>query len=151
MIKHYSEIEWDDERWPNFSPGEPNLACPCCGMFCMDEDYFDAIQNARTILGVPITINSGHRCAARNAHKDVGGAPNSEHLRIAFDVDIPEQRTPFQVFCALWVSGFRSFGLYYGRIHADKRCRKFWTVGNYRKTWSREDEAVIKQTIRNGR
>ena len=50
IIAHYSQIlnQWDKARWPNFSPSEYNLHCPCCGEFWYDPESFDSLQHVRS-------------------------------------------------------------------------------------------------------
>jgi hypothetical protein len=41
----------------------------------------NVLQPLRDKLGVPVRVSSGFRCRALNSHKEVRGAPNSQHLR----------------------------------------------------------------------
>jgi len=68
---------------PNFSYIE--LKCPCCGVCHMDLDCLMALQALRNEIGIPLSVNSGFRCAVHN--EKVGGKPNSYHL-IGKAVDI---------------------------------------------------------------
>ena len=118
IVKHYSRVIWDTQRWPNFSPQE--FACKHCGEFYAAPLYFDAIQKARTILGAPVRITSAHRCALHNAR--VGGAPLSEHKKIALDIQIDIRGHDLsKLKAALVQAGFNSFGYYSTFIHADQR------------------------------
>ena len=61
----------------NFSRHE--FACKCgCGEAEVSPFLIEVLQRLRDILGVPITVTSGRRCAKHNAA--VGGAKNSQHL-----------------------------------------------------------------------
>jgi len=82
----YRDVAPEIWRWDNFSPDEPNLYCPCCGEFFLDFPSMDMIQRARSELGKSIRINSAHSCGIHNAR--VGGAPLSQHKKIAFDVSV---------------------------------------------------------------
>ncbi len=113
-------------RWSNFHPDE--FACTCgCNEAYFAPDDFTAIQKLRTLNGRAIVINSAHRCAQHNA--DSGGATDSQHLRIAFDV--PWGCFTFAAKERLnnWLNqvGFYSRGLYKSFIHidTDPACR-FW-------------------------
>ena len=68
----------------NFSRHE--FACKCgCGEAEVSPFLIEVLQRLRDILGVPITVTSGRRCAAHNAA--VGGAKNSQHLQgLAADI-----------------------------------------------------------------
>ncbi len=41
----------------------------------------NVLQPLRDKLGKPIKVTSGFRCPELNAHKDIGGAKNSQHTR----------------------------------------------------------------------
>lgn len=58
---------------------EEEMACPCgCGNVHVDQFLLYLLEKARKLLGRPIVIVSGYRCAEHNAA--VGGKPNSAHL-----------------------------------------------------------------------
>lgn len=55
------------------------FACKCgCGTSTVDAELLQVITDVREHFGVPVVINSGHRCFKHNAN--VGGAANSQHL-----------------------------------------------------------------------
>jgi hypothetical protein len=107
---------WDAERWPNFSAHE--LACPCCGKMVIWAQALDAIQALRNAMGVPLTINSGHRCALHNAR--VGGAPLSQHKQLAFDVALGRHDC-MALFQHARACGFTGFGFGNSFLHLDTR------------------------------
>ena len=123
LYNHYSHVLWTPTRWPNFTPGERGLACPCCGEFYHDVEMFDAIQKARWTLLKPIRFNSGHRCGLHNAR--VGGAPLSQHKRLAFDIPL-EGHNKQDLLEALHEAGFKGFGYYQTFIHVDQGRERFW-------------------------
>lgn len=115
--------------WPDFSPAE--FACNCAGRYCggeywHDPVFLDAIQTLRTALGAPVIVNSGHRCALWNAQ--VGGAPRSEHKRIAADIRLAGH-APGSLFKEAACAGFGSFGFYRTFLHADLRPGRRWFGG----------------------
>lgn len=112
---------WDASRWPNFSPHE--LACPCCGEICVRDDALDAIQRLRTAMGVPLIIDSGHRCAIHNAM--VGGAPLSQHKTLAFDVRLAGH-DPMRLQKTARAAGFTGFGYGQTFLHVDTRPLAAW-------------------------
>ena len=134
LYRHFSEAPLDMWPWPNFLPNEYRLSCPCCGELYLDERYMDAVQKVRELLGKPVRLNSGHRCPIHNAH--VGGAPLSEHKRIAFDISIIGQDRGDLV-RACKDAGFSSFGGYQTFLHTDLRPGRRW-FGNEkaRKLWT---------------
>ncbi len=128
---HFGLAPWDDKRWPNFDRDERGVACTCCGEFFYDEEYFDALQLTRNIVGVPININSGHRCPRHNAKvSNEKDAKTSQHLEIAFDLSLTRfSKSPHVLLAAVITAGFTSIGLAKTFIHVDKRPGRFWTYG----------------------
>ena len=63
FYEHWTEAakDWDSDRWPDFAPGEKNIACPLTGNLYLDPVAFDCLQSARRLVGKPFKINSGHR------------------------------------------------------------------------------------------
>lgn len=58
------------------------------------------LERVRLILGAPVLISSGYRCAALN--KAVGGSHNSDHLKaLAADFTAPGFGSPYHVCLAL--------------------------------------------------
>lgn len=123
LYPHYTLVPVDGWRWPNFLPDEFRLACPCCGEFYLDEQSMGCIQAARRLLGKPIRLNSGHRCPIHNAH--VGGAPLSQHKKLAFDIPLMGIDRGDLVRVCL-EAGFRSFGGYQTFLHVDTRPNRRW-------------------------
>lgn len=126
LYQHYSQVPPELWKWSNFEPGEPNLHCPHCGEFYLDVVAMDCLQLTRYELGRPIHINSGHRCPIHNAR--VGGAPLSEHKRIAFDISLVGHDR-MDVLEAAKNAGFTTFGFYQTFLHADKRPGRRWWGG----------------------
>lgn len=122
---------WQAEagRWPNFAAVE--MACTCCGEVYWAPEEFDRAQNLRTALARPVSFNSTHRCWRNNAR--VGGAPKSQHKRIAFDFSLLRPAVSEAELAALqenmFAAGFGTFGLYRTFIHTDSRCGRFWISG----------------------
>lgn len=130
MLVHFSQISWNKARWPNFSPEE--FACRCCGVLNVCPDDFDAIQAVRYGLGRAIRLNSAYRCGIHNAR--VGGAPFSQHKRMAFDIDLDghDQRDLLNI-CHL--SGFTGFGFYSSFLHVDRGPSRTWATKSGRLKW----------------
>lgn len=133
LYRHYSLVPWDRDRWPNFSPSEKNLHCPCCGEFFLDPVSFDTLQTMRRYLGKPMKINSGHRCLFHNAK--VGGKPLSMHKRVAFDVSLYGHRLQ-DLLEAARKAGFHGFGYYATFLHLDMGRPRFWYTKGGLKRWN---------------
>ena len=132
IIRHHSQAEWDHGRWPNFTPQE--LACRHCGELYFDPAAFDALQTVRLILGRPLRIFSGHRCIIHNAN--VGGAPLSEHKRIAFDISTAGHDRQMLI-AACRQAGFTGFGGYTTFLHVDLgRPRRWYGNATGRQLWT---------------
>jgi uncharacterized protein YcbK (DUF882 family) len=76
---------------PNF--GSHEFACRCCGKVpTISRELLTVLETLRTDLGavdepVAVVITSGYRCPKHN--KNVGGAPNSQHVQgIAADIRV---------------------------------------------------------------
>ncbi|MCK5127657.1 MAG: hypothetical protein KAR42_15475 [candidate division Zixibacteria bacterium] len=133
IYSHYSEAPWDKERWPNFSPKE--LACPHCGEYYHNTAFLDAIQYVRTKAGKPIRLNSAHRCWLYNASKHIGGAPMSEHKKIAGDISLDgHDRFKLKELCK--EAGFTGFGHYATFLHTDMGRPRWWTSKAGRQLWN---------------
>ena len=120
LYPHYNDFkgQWP---WANFTQRE--VACPCCGELYLDADSMDAIQALRDDWGEAIIINSGHRCAKHNAA--VGGAPNSQHLKIAFDCACPKAEQESFIILAK-DAGFTGIGRYLTFVHLDRGPKREW-------------------------
>ena len=130
-VCHFTEMEWDGTRWPNFSPAE--LACRHCGEVYFSPDDFDAVQALRDELGRPVMVNSAHRCALHNAQ--VGGAVRSQHRRIAFDIALAGHECGRLLAVARAV-GFTGFGFYGTFLHLDRGRARQWVSRKGEQTWA---------------
>jgi uncharacterized protein YcbK (DUF882 family) len=83
----------------------------------------DALQGARDQVGRPFHILSAHRCSLHNAR--VGGAPRSQHLRLAVDIAL-RGHDPTALHSALRGAGFTGFGFYTTFIHTDMGPKRQW-------------------------
>lgn len=123
-------------RWPHFSV--PELACRCGGRFCQasywhDPDFLDALEALRTLVGRPLIITSGHRCAQWNAA--IGGAPLSQHKKIAVDIAL-SGHDRFALRDAALQNGFRGQGLARTFIHLDRKAKSAtWFYGRSKEVW----------------
>lgn len=135
LYAHFGDIPPNAWRWANFSPDEPNLACPCCGELYLCARSMDMLQTVRDLLGKPVRINSGHRCKLHNAR--VGGAPRSMHkLEIAFDISL-RGHDRGDVLAACRLAGFTTFGFYNTFLHTDIRPGRRWYSGaTARRLWA---------------
>ncbi len=130
IYRHWSLAPWDSSRWPNFHPSE--FACKCSGEYYHWPDFLDRLQAARTALGVPFRINSGHRSYYYNMI--VGGAPASQHLHLAVDISL-ESHDKELLRMALREAGFKGFGYYNSFIHVDLGRPRFWFGKGAKASW----------------
>ena len=132
IVPHWSLADWDNKRWPNFHPKE--FACKSSGQFYDWPEFFDRIQAARAAVGKPFKINSAHRSWRYNLV--VGGAPNSEHKRLAVDISL-RGHDRYLMRSILKAVGFTGMGYYQTFIHADLGRKRFWYGGEFsKKAWS---------------
>lgn len=117
--------------WPDFDPNE--FACRHCGKVYHWPEFFDKLQNARSYVGKPFVILSGHRCRLHNAR--VGGAPFSEHLKLAADISVVGHNRA-QLLEACRTAGFTGFGFYHTFLHIDLgRPRQWWSDRKAKELW----------------
>lgn len=129
--KHIAEWGRSEWRWPNFEPAE--FACRHCGETYHWPEFLDKIQAVRRELGKPIIVLSGHRCSLHNAR--VGGAPLSEHLKLAVDISIVGHDRA-RLLQACRNAGFTGFGFYQTFLHIDLgRPRHWWSGEKARHLW----------------
>jgi len=103
----------------NFSRAE--FACQDhCGYDAISLDLVNRLQVARRLAGIPIKINSGCRCQARNSDPTVGGLPNSAHLTgLAADLACRNSHTRYLLLLGLYSAGIERIKLYSSWIHVD--------------------------------
>lgn len=84
----------------------------------MDSTFLNKLQEARTIAGVPFSINSGYRTKEHN--KKVGGKPDSSHLKgLAVDISCTSSNRRCVVLSSLIKAGFTRIGIGRTFIHVD--------------------------------
>ena len=104
------------------------LACPCCGLFNINEFSLKKIDLLRELLGTPLFINSACRCRKHNV--DIGGKEFSSHLcsssqeSFAFDVACKDAHERFLIIRAAIRVGFHRIGVYEDFIHLDDDLKK---------------------------
>ena len=134
IYSHWSHAPWDAKRWPNFHPKE--FASPDNEQLYWWPEFFDKMQAARTALGRPLKVNSAHRSFWHNI--SVGGAPNSQHKRLAVDISL-RGHDRFKLLTAFKAVGFKGFGYYQTFLHVDLGRKRFWYGGEYsKKSWIKE-------------
>ena len=89
------------------------------------ERSMDCLQRLRDGWGKPVRLTSAHRCAEHN--RRVGGAPHSQHLKLAFDCACPAAEQDAFVSLARRC-GFTGVGRYPGRnfVHLDCGPERSW-------------------------
>ena len=131
----FTAREWP---WKNFKPEE--LACRHCGEIYYWPEFMDALQALRERAGRPIRLLSGHRCALHNAR--VGGAPLSQHLRLAVDVSLIGVEVSLlghdrqELAKQARAQGFTGLGYYQNFLHLDMGRKRYWFGGDEaKKLW----------------
>ncbi len=122
---------WDDIQF--FSRAE--FKCQCGGRYCNGfpvepaEETVRMADEVRRRAGVPLTVNSGLRCARHNA--EVGGVSNSLHLT-GQAVDLSGSISPAKLHQiaeqvqAEMIPGRGGLGLYSWGIHIDNGKKSRW-------------------------
>ncbi|RKY04192.1 peptidase M15 [Candidatus Poribacteria bacterium] len=105
----------------HFSRSE--FVCPCCGELVIDMELIDQLERLRFLVGRPIKVLSGYRCQRHN--REVGGAPNSQHLLgRAADIRV-EGMDSLRLFLEAVRCEFGGIGIYPDFIHVDVRREPF--------------------------
>lgn len=101
--------------------------CPCCGKNNIHAEVVSKIDRVRTLMGIPLHINSGSRCAKHN--EEIGGKSRSLHL-IGCAIDVSTSNmTPDQSHQLLYLlfTEFNGIGIGKTYVHADIRTiRETW-------------------------
>jgi len=119
--------------WPWQSFSRLEMSCRHCGQGYHWPDFMARLQTARDSVRRPFHILSAHRCALHNAR--VGGAPLSQHLRLAADISL-RGHNRFDLRAACQQAGFTGFGYYTTFLHVDLgRSRHWYGNQNARKLW----------------
>ncbi|MGI0118566.1 PAAR domain-containing protein [Zooshikella sp. RANM57] len=129
LYNHHHDFKGE---WPWLDISIEHLACKCCGEYYHCSQSLNMLQKAIDIADKTFLLNSAHRCVKHN--KEVGGAVNSEHLKIAFDIDVTSIARK-RVYQALQQAGFSTFGFYKQFIHTDKRPGRRWWGEGARPYW----------------
>ena len=106
---------------PHFTRAE--MSCRHCGRGYHWPQFMDALEAMRLDVGRPMQVLSGHRCALHNAR--VGGAPRSEHLKLAADIAL-RGHNPAALAAAAKRAGFTGFGYYSTFLHIDMGGPRSW-------------------------
>ena len=107
--------------WRSFTAAE--MSCRHCGEGYDWPEFMDRLQMARDRIGQPFHILSAHRCGLHNAR--VGGAPLSQHLRLAVDISL-RYHNRFHLRDACQRAGFTGFGYYSTFLHIDLGHPREW-------------------------
>ena len=84
----------------------------------MKTNFLKKLQEARTLAGIPFSINSGYRTKRHN--KKVGGTPNSSHLKgLACDIACNSSTERALIMSSLIKVGFKRIGIGSTFIHVD--------------------------------
>lgn len=127
MYRHWTDVLHIEWPYKNFTQEE--LSSKREGQFYWHDRSLTALQLARTILGVPMYINSAHRSWLHNIA--IGGAPLSSHKYIAFDISLRGFEGMLHIlYRVLKKVGFRGFGFYETFIHVDLDRARSWFVSD---------------------
>ena len=106
----------------NFTEKEMECSCGCGAL--PTPDFMNQLQILRTLVGFPLHINSGARCASHN--KAIGGASKSQHVE-GMAADIRWDNLTGDLRHKLLESSvkiFNGIGLHENFLHVDLRKNK---------------------------
>jgi len=102
--------------WKYFKIEE--FKCHCCGENNIDIELVTILDDIREILGLPMKVNSGYRCAKHN--KEVGGKEDSAHLYgKAADTEMLHGRMVWDFVDLAKAKGIQRIGVYKTFVHVD--------------------------------
>ena len=113
-----SDIHW--RRYPDFSPGE--FACCCgCGTVNVQPALLSHLQAMRDMLGRPMVVTSGCRCASHNdAVSTATPKSASPHLGgWAADIAVRDRAERYAVVDAALAVGVKRIGVGKSFVHID--------------------------------
>lgn len=126
--------QWDAARWPNFKASE--FTCQCgCGRMEMKPEFLDKLQAARTLAGVPLAVNSGFRCTARDVAVGTSGTPGKgpHTTGLAADIRVASGKRGRDILGALCAAGVKGIGVNkkgsrpMGFLHVDDLRERIWS------------------------
>ena len=101
-------------KWRNFVYDE--FKCPCCGKNETSEKLISLLDYVRSIIGMPMEVNSGWRCKKHN--KKIGGNPESEHSTgEGADIKCESSKMRYLLIKTALSIGFNRIGVGNGFIH----------------------------------
>lgn len=110
---------------PHFSLRE--FQCPDCKRAEVSPNLVRMLEILRTLVGGPIHITSGFRCATRNLF--VGGSKNSQHMQGKAADIWAENISLLDLAKLAWACGFGGVKLYKTHVHVDVRLGKRFHEG----------------------
>ncbi|MEP3248051.1 MAG: D-Ala-D-Ala carboxypeptidase family metallohydrolase [Sneathiella sp.] len=111
--------DWNPETTPNFTREEMACNCGFCGNSCeMRQDFMEKLQTMRDMLGQPVTMNSGYRCA-RHPNERHKPEPGSHTQGQAGDLKVESASIGFELLDAAIKVGMVGIGVANGFLHVD--------------------------------
>lgn len=101
-------LEWDSQRWPNFTFDE--MKCQETGEMGCDSDMLDMLQEMRNKRGRGIGIASGFR-SARHSIESAKRKPGSHTQGIAIDPRVSSGRDIYELVSLAIAVGFTGIGI----------------------------------------
>ena len=95
------------------------LACPCCRVRGMDPLFMQELDALRGHVGFPLRVNSGYRCAKRNAEVSSTGTSGPHTTGMAIDLGVSGREAHALVAAAI-ERGFTGVGLQQKGPHAGR-------------------------------
>jgi uncharacterized protein YcbK (DUF882 family) len=88
------------------------------GEYSMNKNFIEILDKIRMENGKPIKINSGYRTLSYN--RDVGGKPDSAHLRgIAADIHCVDSLNRYNLIQLAMIEGIKRIGIGKTFLHLD--------------------------------
>lgn len=105
-----------DKASDHFTVAEVSCSCGCGAR--LSEEFLELLEDVRTTLGLPMTVNSAARCPQHNM--EVGGKPASAHTHnCAVDIKCPDGEYYYRLLEAAIECGVPRIGLAKTFLHLD--------------------------------
>jgi hypothetical protein len=129
MIKKYKRKD-KIQLSKNFRLDEFKCKCGKCDPILVDTVLVEQLQKIRDHFRRSVNINSGYRCQAHNESPQVGGHPDSHHVRgQAADIRV-EGVVPSEVAKYAESIGVKRIGLYDNFVHIGSDTTKHFWIGH---------------------
>ena len=104
-----SEVQWDAQRWPNFSFTE--MRCQETGEMNLDPIFMDRVQKFRTLYDHAVGVASGYRSPEHSIERTKEQGPGTHTFGRAWDPVVSSGSQIYQFIVIAIECGFTGIGI----------------------------------------